>query len=324
MSLPRDLQDAIESQTADRPLARIGEARKELTERYRGQEHEKKGFMTSEDHRLSYVAARMPATYQVVRKVLQELKVRAPGQTILSHLDLGAGPGTAMWAAAYVFPPIEEIHVVERDPDLASMGKRIASQSEQGHLKKASWELMDLKDWTPAKPYHLVTMSYVIGELGEKICGKLIEKGWLATEKFFVVIEPGTPAGFERIRAARSQLISLGAHLAAPCPHAETCPMTGGDWCHFSERVERSFLHRKTKQATLGFEDEKFSYVIASKTPCNLPQGRILRPPLKRSGHIHLTLCAPGGIKQEIVSKKSGDCYKTARKLEWGDAIEND
>ena len=53
----------------------------------------------------AYMAARMPACYAAVYKVLEELSMRLPAFAPESMLDFGAGPGTAIWAA-------HEVHVL--------------------------------------------------------------------------------------------------------------------------------------------------------------------------------------------------------------------
>src|SRR5262249_25331226 len=137
-----------------------------------------------------------------------------------------------------------------------------------------------------------------------------------------LVIEPGTPVGFERIRMIRRQLIEWGACMVAPCPHTLRCPMEGGDWCHFAARVERTSLHRKLKGGTLGYEDEKYSYVAVSKEPCPLPTARILSEPSRHSGHVTLKLCTRDEwIQHPILSRKQGDRYKQAKKASWGDSF---
>jgi ribosomal protein RSM22 (predicted rRNA methylase) len=134
------------------------------------------------------------------------------------------------------------------------------------------------------------------------------------------LIEPGTPDGFRRIHAARALLLESGAHLVAPCPHHGTCPMFNtGDWCHFAARVERTAEHRRLKSAALGYEDEKFSYVVASKQPVPLPDSRILRHPLIHPGHMRLTLCRPNTPELKTVTKSHKAVWRYARKLEWGD-----
>ena len=99
--------------------------------------------------------------------------------------------------------------------------------------------------------------------------------------------------------------------------------MQEGNWCHFAERLERTSEHRQAKLAALGYEDEKYSYVIFAREPIALPGARILRHPQKHSGHVELELCTPHGLTRETVSKRHRSRYKTARKAGWGDPIEN-
>ncbi len=93
------------------------------------------------------------------------------------------------------------------------------------------------------------------------------------------------------------------------------------DWCHFSARLPRTSLHRRIKGGTLGFEDEKFSYVIVSRHSCPLPSARIVRRPQKKSGHVCLQLCHQENFEEKIFSKKQGNLYRTACNKKWGDSI---
>lgn len=91
-----------------------------------------------------------------------------------------------------------------------------------------------------------------------------------------------------------------------------------GDWCHFAQRVERTSLHRRLKQGTLGYEDEKFSYLVVAKSSALTPSARIVRHPLIRSGHIQLTLCTPQGLQRQTIRRSQGELYRRARQAEWG------
>ncbi len=156
----------------------------------------------------------------------------------------------------------------------------------------AEWIHQSLEE-THMPSSELAILSYVLNELSNPEA--LIEKCWNQTS-LLVIVEPGTPKNFQMIRKIRQKLIDLGAHIAAPCPHALNCP---NNWCHFSARLERSRLHRLLKEGTLGHEDEKFSYLIAAKTPFPKFRSRILRHPLKQSGHARLSLCSDNGNLEE-------------------------
>ena len=93
-----------------------------------------------------------------------------------------------------------------------------------------------------------------------------------------------------------------------------------GDWCHFSQRLERTAGHRRIKGGSLGFEDEKFSYVIATRLELNPVQARIIRHPQKHSGHVQLELCTSRGrLEKTTIAKSAKEDYKRARQSDWGD-----
>ena len=159
-------------------------------------------------------------------------------------------------------------------------------------------------------------MAYVIGELEDPL--PIIERAFAACQ-ILVLIEPGTPMGFERIRAARERLIALGGFILAPCNSCGPCPMKSPDWCHFAARISRTKEHKRAKGASLGYEDEKFSYLIVGTLPHAGSDARILSRPMALKGHVKLKLCTGHGIEERAVTKKEGPLYKRARKLKWGE-----
>jgi ribosomal protein RSM22 (predicted rRNA methylase) len=303
------------------PLQQLATGFKELSAKYRAGKKGPGTYMEQEMHRKAYLAFRLPATYAVVSRILQELSRFHPELQIMSLADLGAGPGTASWAAAQWFPALAHVSLYEQDTAMVRLGKRLMHDSASLALRNAKWIEQNLSQTDKFDKNDLFVFCYSIGEIAETTQEKLLEQTWEATSQALVLIEPGTPAGFARLRRLREQLIQQGAYIAAPCPHQEACPLAGSDWCHFAERLGRSRLHKQVKEASLGYEDEKYSYVVALKTaPKTSPIGkRVLRHPKVHSGHIELTLCTAEGIQKETLSRRNGALYKQARKLEWGD-----
>ena len=320
MQLAPELIQAIEKHIEPAAPSELARAAADLTLGYRAQARRTPPKLDSRD-RAAYLVTRLPATFAVITRVLQEIKARVPGLKIETMLDLGAGPGTAMWAAAEMFPDLRSVVLIEQDSEWISLGRELATESRNDAIRSARWEQGSVVDTVPSGTFDLVTMSYVLNELSASDEIASVRAAWGRTGKVLSIAEPGTPAGFENIREIRKELINVGAYIAAPCPHANECPMAGGNWCHFAERLPRSPIHRFAKRAELGYEDEKYSYVVFSRTPVLLPEARVLRHPRKHSGHLELELCTPEGLKRETISRKQGDRYKQARKAEWGDAL---
>ncbi len=137
-------------------------------------------------------------------------------------------------------------------------------------------------DWhaeAPPGARDLVTLAYVLDELDAAERATLIERLWSRTADTLLIVEPGTPAGWQRILDARALLLKQGAQMIAPCPHAQACPLVAPDWCHFSRRVARSRAHLLAKGAEVPWEDEKFSYLAVTRNSAALPTARVIAPP---------------------------------------------
>ena len=197
----------------------------------------------------------------------------------------------------------------------------IAAHSRSATVREATWQKIDLSGPWQSAAKDLVTAAYVLNELPAIQRESVINKVWSITTDTLLIIEPGTPIGFTHILQARQQLIAAGAHIVAPCPHNLPCPMSGNDWCHFSQRITRTQLQRQVKQATLSYEDEKFSYIAASRAPGSPIQGRVVRHPQIYPGRIHLELCTPQGLQNSIVTRKDKEAFREARAIEWGNAL---
>jgi ribosomal protein RSM22 (predicted rRNA methylase) len=320
MRLPAELLDAIQQQTDKVDWRKLVQATAQLTARYKSADFSSSPIAT-EAHRAAYLAVRLPATYAALRRVFADINLRAPQPGITSMLDLGAGPGTALFAASKEFPSLQHATLVEVDAQWITLGKHLAEQSESTLAQQAQWLKQDLRSGLSCETHDLVVISYTLGELPQAAAEAVLNKAWKCAGKFLVVIEPGTRRGFAAVNAARSALLANAADILAPCPHAGACPMAAaGDWCHFSQRVERTQQHRQLKGGDLGYEDEKFSYVVAAKFATPSAGSRIVRHPGKHSGHVQLALCTTQGrIESRIVTRSSKEAYKRARKAEWGD-----
>jgi ribosomal protein RSM22 (predicted rRNA methylase) len=349
MHLPERFATAIAEAVSRIPGRDLMRAAETLSERYRGP-----GSLTAppaaslltntgvdrplnDAERAAYLVVRAPATFAAVTAALEELRERRPELSVRRVLDLGAGPGVASWAALATFDEVFEMTLVERDRGFAALGREIldgatapdaaAPNAAARDRTVITWKQADLgSDWRGAT-YDLVLISYAIGELIATVRTRVLDAAWRATAAggALVIVEPGTPRHFQGVLDARAWLLTHGAAIAAPCPHAAPCPMAAaGDWCHFSARVPRTKEHRRLKAGSLSYEDEKFSYVIATRSPSSTSPSsslsRIVRHPYVEKGRITLTRCtAEAAIVTTPVSRHDREAFKRARKARWGD-----
>jgi ribosomal protein RSM22 (predicted rRNA methylase) len=278
------------------------------------------GTIKSEADALAYALARMPATYAAVAASLNALAEARPGFVPTSVLDIGAGPGTATSAVAQAFSSLTSFTLLDANPALRTLALDLLGDNPRFH--GLSYDAGDARSaLARAETADLVVASYLIGELGDTERTALADAMWGKTRDTLLVVEPGTPAGYARILALRAQLIAAGAHVAAPCPHDQTCPLVPPDWCHFSQRLARSRAHMQMKGAEVPFEDERFSYVVLTREPAARQFSRVLAQPAVGKAEIAAKLCTPDGVTIAKVARRDKTAYAVARHWRWGDAV---
>ncbi|MCC7367582.1 MAG: methyltransferase domain-containing protein [Chloroflexi bacterium] len=329
-ALPPALADAVDALLAEVSPPDLARARAALTARYRDPHPRSRGGPVARTQAdvLAYLAARLPATFAAVGAALAAVGEQRPGWQPRTLLDLGTGPGTALWAAVARWSSVERTVALEAEPRMLALGRRLAASAPAPAMRDAAWlhaDLAAVSDGLLAEagaPFDLVMLAYVLGELPPERLTEAVALAHEATTPGGVtlIIEPGTPAGFARVRDARALLVGEGGHVVAPCPHDAPCPVVTGDWCHFSARLARTAGHRAAKGGALGYEDEKYAYIAVSHTPVAPAPARIIRHPRVRPRLIELSLCTPDGLDTRVVTKSDREGFRLARKAAWGAA----
>lgn len=321
---PEELLQAISRLTQQVDRKALLKGVEGLSLRYRNQNQEckaeSKAFIQSNIDCLAYLSVRFPATFAACGHVFLELKKWVSKEKDLSILDLGSGSGSALWAANEVFSHLGSYTLVEREEKLISLGKELLKDVSLSF--NPCWIKKDYSEQTAISKHDLVLFSYTLGECDKKFWKSILDRAVELAEEFIVIIEPGTPLGYQKLMVMRDILIGSDLSIVAPCPHSKKCPLKEGDWCHFSQRLPRSPLHRQLKGGELGFEDEKFSYVVASKKSLLNKGERVIRHPMIRPGFIEVEVCSTdNGVYSKKITKKDGEEFKKAKKLSWGSFI---
>jgi ribosomal protein RSM22 (predicted rRNA methylase) len=293
-----------------------------ISRRYRGGGGSA-AVVTSQADATAYVLTRLPATYAACARVFTEAAERAPDFAPQSLLDAGAGPGGAGWAALEAWPQIAAASLLDSNRAFLDIAEALAAEGP-APLKAAQRLRADLTapgDWPAAD---LVAASYALAEIAPAALAGTVERLWAATQGLLVLVEPGTPAGYQRLLAVRDQLIAAGGAILAPCPHQQPCPLAAPDWCHFSQRLARSRDHRLAKGAETPFEDEKFSYLVVARpgVAADVSTPRVLAPPRAGKPGIELKLCTPAGaLENRFAARRDKAAYAVARRIDWGEAL---
>lgn len=327
LSLPHQLESAIEVALQNVPTSKWKSVAKTLSERYRTHRSGNENSLArGTDEALGYAAIILPAAYAQLSGAMAAVKARVPNWQPASMLDIGSGPGTALWTATEHWSSLQKLTAWEREPAFIDLGRRLAKASERPALIQTDWQKILIGSKLPSQieQYDLVVFGHVLNELPETVRKEIVARAWQQCSGVLLIVEPGTSSAFPIVKAMREYLLTLNAQTLAPCTHNKPCPLVN-DWCHFPQRLERPSFQRQAKAASAGWEESKFSYAAMSRFPAEATiWGRLIHQPRKTKKDVHLTASSIDGIVDLAIPKHQRDAFRHAADYKWGDIIKDE
>nr|XP_015833913.1 PREDICTED: methyltransferase-like protein 17, mitochondrial [Tribolium castaneum] len=270
---------------------------------------------------LVYLMSRSAPEFSVLARIFLEIAERDPGFEPRSLFDFGSGVGTVTWAAnLYWKKHIFEYFNVDSSRDMNDLAQ-ILLQDGKG-TNKMSLRGVFYRQFLPATntTYDLVVCAYTLLELPSRQARlDTILNLWNKTQKYLVVVDHGTNAGFQVVNEIRDFILHTKVgHVFSPCPHDEVCPrfaQNDGTPCNFE-----TFYFSLPIGAVSLRKSEKYSYVVLKKgerDPSD-PQWPL------RSKHTICRMCTKNANLDEVIftaSKHGKNLYYCARAAKWGDLL---
>ena len=171
--LPADLRSSLEAKLQGLARDEIAARAALISKTYRDGGNSR--VIATQTDALAYALVRMPATYAAVTASLGALAELKPDFAPDSLLDVGAGPGTASWAAAETFSSLQRFTLL----DINAALQTLALELGRDHPRLAAMTCRrDIHALDEAEPADLVIASYLIGEVGKRgtphVCRTLV------------------------------------------------------------------------------------------------------------------------------------------------------
>lgn len=283
-----------------------------LSNRYRNNMGEGKSSLSKTDEAKVYAITRMPATSSAIGSVLKRLS----SKNVKSILDIGAGCGAGLVALNNNLKKDVDVTCIENCKPMIEILDE--TKSILG-FTNVNVQEQDMCLYNVKSKYDLVMANYSLNELNKENIENVLKKMYSATSNYILIIEAGTPRGYEIVMKCKEYLINLGMNIVSPCKNT-LCPLKN-DYCHFSSRLQRPKFDINVKSGTLSYEDEKFSYILLSKESLKDDfDNIIIRHPNYKKGLILLNCCTKNsGVDTIKIAKSQGELYKKARKFDVGD-----
>src|ERR1700688_4113206 len=162
--LPAELKAALDARLQGRSRNDAAERATLISRTYR--DGGGSGAIRSEADALAYALARMPATYAAVTASLNAFREIRPDFAPATLLDVGAGPGTATWAATEAFSSLQRFTLVDANNALRELALDLTRKSAR--LRGISYEPGQARSLVAhSDQADLIIASYMIGEIGD-------------------------------------------------------------------------------------------------------------------------------------------------------------
>lgn len=284
-------------------------------------------YINNSSDALSYLGLRAPATYAQVFGALEQVKEMIPSWSPKSILDIGSGPGTAVWATLNTWPSIINAKCVDQNKDLLLLGEEIKQKAKL--TTNILWEQKDASDISNTdNKFDLIIIANVLNELDKSKQQELLKKAFNLCTGTMIIIEPGTTIGINTIQQVIKEFTNK-TYLIAPYID-NSLVIDSTNWIHFSKRfirpefqkrIKQLLQHEKT-QITSDWEDTKYAYVAFSKIyPEKKIDGRCIGSIKKQKGFIEVPLLLKTSIQLVKILKRDKLEYNFAKNLKWGEAI---
>ncbi|MGE3263283.1 MAG: small ribosomal subunit Rsm22 family protein [Bacteriovoracia bacterium] len=278
----------------------------------------------------AYAAYYLPANALKVAVVLEEAFLLGQDplpQEEAQWLDVGTGPGTAFWGAAWWCAQRSKkfsFHGWDQSPLFSEIAANLTRAKPFGFTarfqapaaKGENWESLLRKN----KPTHLSfvnSLAEVYPDFGARKKAMANALNALRAfseadgkERFLVLIEPGSRESSRELAELKDALQSEGlGRVLLPCLDARPCGALkeARDWCHEEASCEfPEWVNEVGASVGLRKEALLFSYVLISATASPSPPrstGRIVSQRMERKGQVECRICLPDGKRAARVQR---------------------
>ena len=329
INLPQKISSAISESLSLPENGRWLANAEKLHERYMTRDKETANFIHDSLDIFAYLGLRSAATYAQISGALLQVQEGMPSWQPTSLLDIGSGPGTAVWAAKTVWSSIEMATCIDQDEKFLTIGKELLEKSELP--LDVTWQQQNITIGlgNTSQQYDLVIIANVLNELDPEETSVLVYNALSRCKGILIVIEPGTPLGYTIVQTTAKSVAGKNTLIA---PYIDNSFVKSDDyWIHFPQRFIRPAFLKRIRQhmrdselMASDWEEAKYSFVAIGK---NLPEekiwGRCIGPIKKQKGFLEVPILTKDKIFYVKVLKRHKEQYNFAKELKWGETIKS-